>query len=82
VSRREIIGFAAIACVACCIGPMLGVLGSIAALGAVSTVFIGVAGFALALAAIATFIVVRRRRANSCATDTDPVAIKLTRSAP
>lgn len=36
MSRRDVLGFAAIACVACCIGPILGVLGAIATLGAVS----------------------------------------------
>jgi len=51
VSRREILGFAAVACVACCLGPILGGLRAIAALGVVSTVFIAVAEFAIAATA-------------------------------
>jgi hypothetical protein len=79
VSRREILGFVAVACVACCVGPILGVLGAIAALGVVSTVFIGLAELAISAAAIGAFIVVRRPRGRSCATDAEPVAVELTR---
>lgn len=79
MSHREILGFAAVACAACCIGPILGVLGAIAALGVISTLFIGVAGFAIAAGAIAVFVIVRRRRARMCATDSEHVAVELTR---
>jgi hypothetical protein len=79
VNRRELLGFAAVACVACCVGPILGVLGAIAALGVASTLFVGVAGLAITATAIASFIVVRNRRTSSCATGAEPVAIELTR---
>ena len=40
MNARQVVGVAALACLACCIGPILGVLGGIAALG-VSSAFIG-----------------------------------------
>jgi hypothetical protein len=45
-------------------------------------VFIGVAGLALAVAAAVAFVVVRRRRGRSCAIDSEPVAVELTRPTP
>ena len=78
MSRREILGFAALVCVACCIGPIFGVLGAITALGVLSTV-LGVAGFAVATAAIAAFVVVHRRRTGAGGTEPATVAVELTR---
>ena len=46
---RSIIGIAAVACIACCIGPFLAVLGAVAALGLVSTILIGAAGLLAAI---------------------------------
>ena len=66
-------------CVACCAGPILGVLGGIGALGVVSTIFIGTAGLFLAVAAAVVFVVVRRRRSNANSTDAGPVPVELTR---
>ena len=80
MSNRNIVGFAALACVACCIGPILGLLGTVAALGVVSAPFIGVAGFAIATAAIGALIVVRRRRARQCATTPEPVPVEFSRT--
>jgi hypothetical protein len=79
VSNRSILGFAALACVACCIGPILVVFGAIAALGLASTMFIGAAGFVIAAAAVALFVVVRRRRIVACATAAEPVPVALSR---
>ena len=42
MSRRQIAAFAAVACVACCAGPIFGALGGIAALGLVASLYIGV----------------------------------------
>jgi hypothetical protein len=56
VSTRQILGLAAAACLACCIGPILGVLAAIAALGLVSSLFIGAAALVVAAAAVAAFI--------------------------
>lgn len=64
------------ACLACCIGPILGVLGAIAALGLVSSI-IGTAGLVIAPAAVATFIILRRRRGKTCSTDAGPVPVVL-----
>ena len=81
MNRREVIGFAVAACVACCIGPILGVLGAIAALGLASTIVIGTTGLLVAVAAVAAFIVVRRR---SCASATvaNTVPIEVSRRTP
>ena len=68
---------------ACCIGPILAVLGAIAALGVVSTIFIGAGGILIAAAAVVAFVVVRRRRAAaSCAVPPEPVAVELGRRGP
>ena len=78
---KSLLGIAAVACVACCIGPIVAVLGTIAALGLVSTIFIGAAGLLVAAVAVAAFIVVRRRRRPdaSCAVVADQVPVALTR---
>ena len=76
----SILGIAAAACVVCCIGPILAVLGAIAALGLASTVFIGAAGLLVAAAAIAAFVVVRRRRRTGlCAVTPERVSVELGR---
>jgi hypothetical protein len=82
VSNRRLLGFAALACVACCIGPILAVLGAIFAAGLASTMFIGAAGFVVAVAAVAAFIIVRRRRTPVCATTAEPVPVALSRRTP
>lgn len=61
MSRRELLGFGAVACVACCVGPFLAAIGGIAALGAIGTVAFGVAALALAAVAITALAIVRRR---------------------
>jgi hypothetical protein len=78
-SRRQIIGFAAAACVACCIGPILGVLGAIAALGLVASLLFGVGAVLVAALAVAALVVVRRRRVKDCAADVRPVPVELGR---
>ena len=78
MSRREVLGVAAAACVACCIGPILGVLAAIAALGLASTILIGVAGLLIAAAATTAFVLVRRKRTSSCSTAVEPVPVELT----
>ena len=65
-SSGRLVGLAAVACAACCIGPIVGALGGIAALGLVSTLLIGAAGLVIAAAAATVAVVVyRRRRATS-----------------
>ena len=65
----------ALACAACCIGPILGVLSAIAALGVVSTVYIGLVGLAVTMAAVAAIIVARKRR-RSCTTGDVAVVVR------
>jgi hypothetical protein len=75
----SILGLTAAACVACCIGPILAVLGAIAALGVISTIFIGAAGLLIVAAAIVAGVVVRRRRRKACATSPEPAQVELIR---
>ena len=74
----SVLGIAAVACVACCLGPILAVLGAIAALGVASTMVIGAAGLMITAAAIAAFVVVHRRRTDaSCAVPQERVPVEL-----
>ena len=74
------LGIAAVACVACCIGPILAVLGAIAALGLASTILVGAAGLLITAAAISAFVVVRRRRwTGSCAVTPERLPVELGR---
>jgi hypothetical protein len=75
MSRREVLVFAAAACVACCIGPILGGLAAIVALGLASAVLIGADGLIIVAAAAAAFVHVRRRRTSSCSTEQVPVEL-------
>lgn len=69
------LAMAGIACVACCIGPIMAFLGGVTILGAASTTVIGVAGLVIAaMAMAAAAVVLRRRRTSSCAMpETTPV---------
>lgn len=69
------LGLGAIACVACCAGPLLAILGGVTIAGLAGTMLLGVASLVVAGAgAIAFFLVRQRRRAASCAVDAGPVA--------
>lgn len=75
-----ILGVVAAACVACCIGPILAVLGAIAALGVASTILIGALGLFVAALAIGAFVMARRRRQHGgCTLPADPVPVELSR---
>jgi hypothetical protein len=74
-SGAGIVGFGAVACLACCAGPILAFLGGLGIAGLASTVFIGGAGLAVTAAAIAAFVVVRRRRSSCAVPDEGPVAV-------
>lgn len=65
MSVRQIIGLAAAACVACCIGPIVGVLGAVAAAGILSTLWIGLFGAVIGVGATTAMAIIRRRR-NRC----------------
>ena len=67
----------AAACVACCTGPILGVLGAIGLTGLASSIYIGFAGLFIAAIAARLWIAVKRRRSTStCATPPDvPVSV-------
>lgn len=60
--RFGILGIGAAACVACCIGPLVALLGGLSLAGLASTLLIGAAGLVIAAVAAVGFVVVRRRR--------------------
>jgi hypothetical protein len=69
MSRREsagILGFGAVACVACCAGPMLAFVGGLAAVSLGVAVLIGSVGVALGAIGVLAFVTWRRTRRPSC----------------
>lgn len=74
-SRRRgfsMIGIGAVACAACCAGPILAVLAGLSIAGVVSTLLVGAAGLVITAAALAALHMVRRRAAASCQTASSP----------
>jgi hypothetical protein len=60
-----VLGVGAVACVACCAGPILALLaGGLSAAELASTVFIGGVGVVIVVVAATALLVLRRRRAN------------------
>jgi hypothetical protein len=74
-SGAGILGLGALACLACCAGPILVFLSGLGIAGLASTLFIGAAGLAVTAAAIAAFVVLRRRRSSCAVPDESPVAV-------
>ena len=72
-----IVGVGAVACTACCAGPILGFFAAIG-LGTVAG-FVMFGTTALAIGALAVFVVIRRRRrrANFCVATPGPVAVEM-----
>lgn len=72
-----VVGVGAAACAACCAGPILGFLAAIGLTTAAGFALFGTA--ALAIATLATVIVLRRRhrRADACVTTPGPVAVEM-----
>jgi hypothetical protein len=77
--RRELAAVVAAACVACCAGPIIAVLGGLGAAGLVSTLFIGTGGLLIAALAGVAFLAVRRRRSPASKGEPEPVPVELTR---
>lgn len=61
----RILGLGALACIACCVGPLLGLLSAIGIAATAGTLIFGLTG--LAGLAIALPVLWRRRRAPTCA---------------
>ena len=69
MSRKEnvgILGFGAVACVACCAGPILAFLGGLAAISLGAAVLVGSVGLAMAAVALLAFVAWRRKRRTIC----------------
>jgi hypothetical protein len=82
-SGAGMLGLGAVACLACCAGPVLAFLGGLGVAGLASAVFIGGVGLAVTAAAIAAFVVVDRGRSSCPVPDERPVAVAApTRRAP
>jgi hypothetical protein len=64
-STRKLLGLGALACIACCIGPILGLLGAVGIATIAGTLTFGIAGLAIALLAIP--LLRTRRAASRCA---------------
>ena len=73
--RVGILGLGAVACAACCAGPIIAFLGGIAALGAVGTVLAGGAAALIAAALIVVVLVWLRRRVTRCEVASVAVAL-------
>ena len=71
------------ACVACCAGPILALLGGLSIAGIASTWLLGIAGLLLAAVAAIALVVVRQRQLRaSCGTRSEePVPVQLTAKA-
>lgn len=70
-------GVGAVACVACCTGPILGLLGAIG-LGTVTGVLVfGIVGLLVTTIGIAVFTVRRRRRNTACTAGSEVVAVEM-----
>jgi hypothetical protein len=70
-NRFGVLSIAVAACVACCVGPILALLGGLSLAGLASTVVIGSAGVVIALVAGIALVAVRRRR-TTCTDDAAP----------
>jgi mercuric ion transport protein len=70
----RLFGLGAAACVACCAGPILALLGSVGLAGVASTAVIGGAGLLVTALAIAAYLLVRRRP-RTCAVPASAVLV-------
>jgi hypothetical protein len=70
----SILGVGTAACVACCAGPILAILGGLSLAGLASTLLIGTTGL-VAAAALAPLLVTRRRRNNCPVSDDSPTPV-------
>ncbi len=72
-----VVGVGAAACVACCVGPILGFLAAIGLGTAAGFALFGTAAIAVGVIAIVIAVRRRRRRATSCVATPGPVAVEM-----
>ena len=72
-----IVGVGAIACVACCAGPILGFLAAIGFGTSAGSALFGTAAIVFGAVAIVVVLRRKRRRAATCAAVSGPVAVEL-----
>jgi hypothetical protein len=65
--RAGIVGLGVAACAACCAGPIIALIGGIAALGAISAVFVGAVALVAAALIGGMVLLTRRRRGRAIA---------------
>ena len=73
--RVSVLGIGPTACVACCAGPILALLGGVSLAGLASTLVIGTGGLAIAVLALIALLVVRRHRAADRMATSSPVLV-------
>jgi hypothetical protein len=72
----SVLGIGAVACAACCAGPILAFLGGLSLAGLAATLVLGMVGLVVAVgAAVAFLLVLRRQRSSSCGIDEGPVRV-------
>lgn len=69
------VGLGAVACVACCAGPILAFLGGLTVAGLVGTILFGVAGLAVVAVVGANWSAIRRHRRDGSPTTDQPVSV-------
>jgi hypothetical protein len=71
----SVLGVGAAACVACCAGPILAVVGGLSLAGLASTLLICSGGLVIVAAALAALLVIRRRRKDCPVADDSPTPV-------
>jgi hypothetical protein len=71
----RVLGVGAAACVACCAGPILAILGGLGLAGLASTLLIGSGGLVIVAAALTALLVTRRRRNDCPVSDGSPTPV-------
>ncbi len=79
MNRRELLGVAAAACAACCVGPFLVAVGVVASLGIIGALVAGVGALIVAALVILAMLALRRRRPGELPTEEVAVEVGPTR---
>ncbi len=72
---RRILGLGALACIGCCAGPLLALLGGVSLAGLAATTVVGGAGLVVAGGAAVAYLSARRRRRACAVTEAHTVPI-------
>lgn len=70
---RSLLGVIGLACLACCIGPIIAMVGAVGVLTSAGVAVVGIGGAALALLVVPGYV--HQRRRGRCSTTAEPVAV-------